>query len=178
MSTTGRSQPPWLGGRLRRAVRRLRARVLPFAHELRLRQREVDAYYRACIRQTQDRHERESLRREHEAAAARTEEELYGLGTARLIRRAAKYDIFPPEKPWGAADQGGDDTWGRETGAPGTWYLRPAARAALQREVEEARRRHDAPDARRLIVRLAGLLAMAVVGAVGVVAWFILLVVP
>jgi hypothetical protein len=169
---------PRLGGRLGRVLRRLRARVLPFAHELRIRQRELDGYYRARLRQTQDADERETLRREHERASVLAEEELLGMRTPRLTRRAATYNIFPPEKPWAMADQGGDDTWGYGGGAggPATWYLRPAALATLQRQIEEAQGDRDTPRTRRLIMRAAGLLMMAVVGAVGVVAWFLVLV--
>jgi hypothetical protein len=152
--------------------------VLPFAQELRLRQRELDGFYRGCIRQTKDADGRERLRQEHERASMLAEEELLGRRTPRLIRQAAAYNIFTPEKPWALAEQGGDETWGcgGGTAEPTRWYLRPAALAALQRQIEEARQDRAPVSARQRIVRALGLLAMGVVGAVGVVAWFILLV--
>jgi hypothetical protein len=82
----------------------------------------------------------------HMVEQALVMDELAGIQTPRLLRRAWRYYILAPEHPWSSEDHE-DDNWihGWETGI---WSLKPAAVASLERQIEEAKkRRHEAWEA-------------------------------
>ncbi len=83
--------------------------------------------------------ERESLISEHMYERADVEEQLEGIQTQRLLRVAWKHYIVAPEIPQANEDDEYEN-WMRGW-ASGTWYLKPAAVASLQRQIEEAKRR-------------------------------------
>jgi len=79
------------------------------------------------------------LIQQHMEERAAVEEELESIQTQRVLRRARKYYIVtPPIKM--AGDDYEDENWERGW-ASGTLYLKPAAVASLQRQIEEARSR-------------------------------------
>jgi hypothetical protein len=100
--------------------------------------RGIDRYYRSRIAQARG-DERESLRDTHGHELAYIGEELEGIQTQRLLRRARQYYIVAPEIPWSSQDHK-DENWIRGW-ASNTWYLKPAAVASLQRQIEEAKKR-------------------------------------
>lgn len=71
---------------------------------------------------------------------AHLEEQLDGIKTQRLLRRAWRYYIVAPQKPYSHEDHE-DENWVRGW-ASDTWYLKPAAVASVQRQIEEAKKRH------------------------------------
>jgi len=79
-------------------------------------------------------------------AQADVEERLEGIQTQRLLRRARKYYIVTPEiRRTTSEDDWEDKNWKRGW-ASDTWYLKPAAIASLQREIQEAKKRRAAED--------------------------------
>ncbi len=83
--------------------------------------------------------DRESLIQEHMHERADVEEQLEGIQTSRLIRRARKYYIVAPEIKL-AGDDWEDENWARGW-ASGTLYLKTAAVASIQRQIEDAKKR-------------------------------------
>ena len=123
----------------RARVRQLLRRLFPRTWVLRADLRRSDRIYRPLIDKAEG-HERERLIAEYmDVGRGPLEEELDGIQTQRLIRRAWRYYIVAPEKPYGSEDHE-DENWIRGW-ASGTWYLKPAGVAALQRQIEEANKR-------------------------------------
>jgi len=70
---------------------------------------------------------------------ANVQEQLEGIQTQQLLRRAWRYYIVAPGIPYSREDHE-DEHWIRGW-ASDTWNLKPAAVASLQREIEEAKKR-------------------------------------
>jgi hypothetical protein len=123
---------------LRARLRQLWRRLLPRAWVLWAELRAIDRDYRPLLQQAKGQ-DHESLMNEYAQDRASVEEELAGLETQRLIRRAWRYYIVAPEIPWTSKDHE-DEHWYRGW-ASGTWHLKRAAVAALQRQIEDAQKR-------------------------------------
>ena len=123
---------------LRSRLRRWSRRLLPRSWALHAEIRGINRAYRPCIAQAKG-EEREDLLDRHQHELGYVYEELEELQTQRLLRQAWRYYIVAPEKPWKREDHK-DDTW--EYGwLSDTWHLKRAGIAALQRQIEEAKKR-------------------------------------
>lgn len=118
---------------LRSRLRQLRRRLLPLSLSLRIDLRHIDRQYRSRVAQAPG-EERQSLIERHSEEREYVEEQLAGIQTRRLLRRAWRYFIVTPE-------MSSESTAWTRGWASGTWYLEPAAVASLQREIEEAKKR-------------------------------------
>ena len=123
---------------LRARLRRLSRRALPRTWTLRASLRGLDRYFLPRIAQAKG-DEREALDHDYLYERASVEEEIEGVQTQRLIRKAMKYYIVIPETPWGREDFE-DENWLRGP-ASGTWHLKPVAVAFLRRQIEDAQSR-------------------------------------
>lgn len=123
---------------LRSKVRQVLRRPLPRTWVLRADLQRSDRIYMPLIDEAKG-NEREQLIAEYRSDRAPLEEELEGIRTQRLIRRAWRFYIVAPEKPYGREDYE-DENWIRGW-ASWTWYLKPSGVATLQRQIEEAKKR-------------------------------------
>lgn len=123
---------------LRSRLRQLSRRLLPRTWVLRAALRRSDRVYRPRIAQAKG-DEREQLIGEYMDDRYSLDEQLEGIHTQRLLRRAWRYYIVAPGKPHSREDHE-DENWIRGW-ASDTWYLKPGAVAALQRQIEEAKKR-------------------------------------
>ncbi len=124
---------------LRIGLRRIRLRVLPRAWALRWDIRATDRYYRMAIAKAKTANEVQSLRAEWQADGRMDEEELEAIRTQRILRRAGRYDIVPPDIPYNS-EMERDDFWerGHDTGK---WYLTVGGISHMSRQIEEAQHR-------------------------------------
>lgn len=123
---------------LRSRLRQLPRRLLPHTWVLRASLRGIDRYYRLRVAGAKG-DDREQLIQTHMYERALLEEQLEGIQTQRLLHRAWRYCIVAPEKPWNREDHE-DENWIRGW-ASDTWYLKSAAVASLQHQIEEAKKR-------------------------------------
>ena len=117
----------------------LSRRLLPRAWDLRAALQRCDRHYRPHVAQAKG-DEREELISEYMEARACLLEELEGIRTQQLLRRAWRYYIVAAKIPYGSEDHE-DENWIRGW-ASNTWYLNPEGVALLQRQIEEAKKRN------------------------------------
>lgn len=152
-------------------LRRLSRRVLRRTWVLRSSLRRIDRFYRPLTAKAKG-DDRETLIEEHWHARADVEEQLEGIQTQRLLRRARRYYIVTPEIKL-TGDDWEDENWARGW-ASGTSYLKPTAVGSLQRQVEDAKkRRRDAWEAWAKILGglIAGLVALESLLVSAILAW-------
>ena len=104
---------------------------------------------------------------------ADVQEEVEGIQTRRLLRRARRYYIVAPEITRTSKAHPVDENWTRGW-ASGTWYLKPAAVASIQRQIEEAKSRRReawAVWAKILGGLMTGLIALVSVLVSLILAW-------
>ena len=122
----------------RSRVRWWSRRLLPRAWTLRADIRGINRAYRPLIAHAKG-EERDDLQERHQAELRSVYDELAELQTRRLLRQAWRYYIVVPERPWKLDDRE-DDTW-EYSGHSDTWSLTLAGIVALQRQIEEAKKR-------------------------------------
>ena len=152
-------------------LRQLSRRLLPRTWVLRAALRRNDRYYRPHLDQAKG-DKRELLISEYMEDRTSLEEQLEGIRTQRLCRRAWRYYIVAPEKPYSHEDHE-DENWIRGW-ASDTWYLKPGGVASLQRQIEEAKkRRREAWEAWTKILGgiITGLTALAAILLSLILAW-------
>lgn len=119
-------------------LRRLSRELLPRTWGLRASMQRIDRIYRPLVAQAKG-DDRERIIEEHMRERADVEERLEGIQTARLLRRARKYYVVAPEIKL-TGDEWDDENWARGW-AGGTLYLKPAAVASIQRQIDDAKKR-------------------------------------
>jgi hypothetical protein len=133
--------------------------------------RRIDRLYRPLTTKAKG-DDRERLIEEHCHERADVEEQLEGIQTQRLLRRARRYYIVTPEIKL-AGDDWEDENWTRGW-ASGTLYLKPAAVASLQRQIEDTKkRRRDVWEAWAKILGglITGLVALGSLLVSAILAW-------
>ena len=123
---------------IRSRLRQMSRRLLPRTWVLRAAIRRSDRYYRPRVALAKG-DDRKQLVQEHMEERASLEEQLAGIQTRRLLRRAWRYYIVAPEIPWSSEDRE-DSNWIRGW-ASDTWHLKAAAVASLERQIQEAKKR-------------------------------------
>src|SRR3972149_2657657 len=94
---------------IRSRLRQLSRRLLPRTWVLRAAIRRSDRYYRPRVARAKG-DDREQLVQEHMEERASLEEQLSGIQTRRLLRRAWRYYIVAPDIPWSSEDRE-DSNW-------------------------------------------------------------------
>lgn len=120
-------------------LQRLYQKLLPRERGLHAELRRIDQTYGTWVAEATG-EERESRISQHMHMRDEVLEQLEGIATQRLLRRAAKHPTVIVPEIRRSGKYGQDEHW-EQGHATGEWYLKRAAYASVYREIEEAERR-------------------------------------